>query len=73
VTVLPAAAILPDDIGFYLSMMVVGFVIGVIGHVWKIRRLVALGIGLIFLATFLLPVAIIATNDKPETQSVNPY
>jgi len=38
-------------------MMLVGFVIGVVGHVTRSRALVALGIGLIFLATFLLPLA----------------
>ena len=41
----------------YVAMMLIGFVIGVIGHVTRTRGLVALGIGLIFLATFLLPLA----------------
>jgi hypothetical protein len=41
----------------YVAMMLVGFVIGVIGHLTRTRGLVALGIGLIFLATFLLPLA----------------
>jgi hypothetical protein len=36
-------------------MMVAGFVIGVTGHVMRSRSTVALGIGLIFLATFVLP------------------
>ena len=39
----------------FVLMMVAGFVIGVAGHVARARSLVALGIGLIFLATFLLP------------------
>jgi hypothetical protein len=41
----------------FVAMMLVGFVIGVIGHVTRTKALVALGIGLIFLATFLLPLA----------------
>jgi hypothetical protein len=41
----------------YVAMMLIGFVVGVIGHVTRTRGLVALGIGLIFLATFLLPLA----------------
>jgi hypothetical protein len=41
----------------FVAMMLVGFVIGVVGHVTRSRALVALGIGLIFLATFLLPLA----------------
>jgi hypothetical protein len=41
----------------FVAMMLVGFVIGVVGHVARSRALIALGIGLIFLATFLLPLA----------------
>ena len=39
----------------FVAMMLVGFVIGVAGHLARQRAIVALGIGLIFLATFLLP------------------
>jgi hypothetical protein len=41
----------------FVAMMLIGFVIGVIGHIVRSKALVALGIGLIFLATFLLPLA----------------
>lgn len=41
----------------FVAMMLVGFVIGVVGHVTRTKALVVLGIGLIFLATFLLPLA----------------
>jgi hypothetical protein len=41
----------------FVALMLVGFVIGVAGHVVRAKSLVALGIGLIFLATFLLPLA----------------
>ena len=41
----------------FVAMMLVGFVIGVVGHLTRSRALVALGIGLIFLGTFLLPLA----------------
>jgi hypothetical protein len=37
--------------------MLAGFVIGIFGHIARVKALVALGIGLIFLATFLLPLA----------------
>jgi hypothetical protein len=40
-----------------VALMLVGFVIGIAGHIVHSKRLVALGIGLIFLATFLLPLA----------------
>ena len=39
----------------YVAMMLVGFLIGVIGHIVRVKALVALGIGLIFLATFVFP------------------
>jgi hypothetical protein len=39
----------------FVVLMVAGFVIGVIGHITRTKGLIALGIGMIFLATFLLP------------------
>jgi hypothetical protein len=41
----------------FVAMMLAGFVIGLIGHVVRSRALIVVGIGLIFLATFLLPLA----------------
>ena len=42
----------------FVVMMAAGFVVGVAGHVARARSLVALGVGLIFLATFFLPLLI---------------
>lgn len=39
----------------FVLMMATGFVVAVAGHVVRARSLVALGLGLIFLATFVLP------------------
>jgi hypothetical protein len=39
----------------YVLLMVFGFTVGVVGHIVKSRTTVAVGIGLVFLATFLLP------------------
>jgi F0F1-type ATP synthase assembly protein I len=39
----------------FIVLMIMGFVIGVIGHIVRAKGLVALGIGMVFLATFLLP------------------
>jgi hypothetical protein len=41
----------------FVAMMIAGFVIAVFGHITRVKTLVALGIGLVFLATFLLPLA----------------
>ena len=39
----------------FIVLMVAGFAIGVFGHIVRAKGLVALGIGMVFLATFLLP------------------
>jgi hypothetical protein len=39
----------------FVAMMLAGFLIGVAGHVVRSRSLIVVGIGLVFLATFLLP------------------
>jgi hypothetical protein len=39
----------------FIALMAAGFVIGVFGHIARSRSAVALGIGLIFLGTFVLP------------------
>ena len=44
-------------------MMGAGFVVAVGGHVIRSRSLVALGIGLVFLATFLLPLLLHITRS----------
>jgi hypothetical protein len=38
-----------------IALMGLGFLVGVAGHVTKTKSLVIIGIGLIFLATFVLP------------------
>jgi hypothetical protein len=55
------AAFAPSPAPF-IALMLLGFVIGVAGHVYKSRPVIATGIGLIFLATLLLPLAIDATD-----------
>jgi hypothetical protein len=41
----------------YVTLMIIGFVIGIGGHIFRSKTAVAVGIGLIFLGTFLLPLA----------------
>jgi hypothetical protein len=40
-----------------IVLMVLGFLVGVAGHVTKTKSLIIVGIGLIFIATFVLPLA----------------
>ena len=42
----------------FIGLMLAGFVIGIAGHISKTKALVALGIGLIFLGTLVLPLII---------------
>jgi hypothetical protein len=61
-----AGAILPDDETPYLMLMLAGFVVGVAGHIFRFRWMVAVGILMIFLATFLLPIALTLLNEQPN-------
>ena len=58
---MPILAFSPSPLPFVV-LMTVGFLVGVTGHVYHSRAMVATGIGLIFIATLLLPLAIYATE-----------
>jgi hypothetical protein len=60
------AGILPHSIGPYVSLMIAGFAIGILGHMFRSRWLVAIGILLIFLAALALPLALNVTTEKPD-------
>jgi hypothetical protein len=40
-----------------LALLGLGFLIGIVGHLAQSRPLIALGVGLVFLSTVLLPIA----------------
>ena len=61
----PLADVLPHSIGPYLSLMVAGFLVGIAGHLSRSRWLVAIGVFMIFLATVVFPLVLIATEDNP--------
>ncbi len=61
------ADVLPDTISPYLILMLAGFLVGTAGHLYKSRFVVAIGIAMIFLATLLLPLALIATEEEPPS------
>jgi cytosine/uracil/thiamine/allantoin permease len=61
---LPSAA-LPHSPGAYIAIVLVGFAIGTLGHLFKVRWLVGVGIALIVLGALLLPFAAgIPSNEK---------
>lgn len=63
---LPLAALLPHSAGPYIALMLIGFTIGILGHLSSARWLVAAGVILIFLGAFLFPVAVNFTQDSPR-------
>ena len=63
---MPLAGILPQTTDPYVALMVLGFVIGVLGHLSRSKWLVAVGIALIFLAALAFPLVLNLQGDKPE-------
>jgi NADH:ubiquinone oxidoreductase subunit K len=66
-------ALLPHSISPYLYLMLIGFVVGAYGHMAKSQITVAIGIGLIFVATLLLPLVVISTQSTPDTGGTKIY
>jgi len=63
---LPLATLLPHSAGPYIALMLIGFAIGILGHLTAARWLVVAGILLIFLGAFLFPLAINLTQESPH-------
>jgi hypothetical protein len=69
---LPSAA-LPYSPGAYIAIVLAGFVFGTLGHLFKVRWLVGVGVALIVVGALLLPFAAgIPSNEKspPGGESV---
>jgi hypothetical protein len=59
------AVLLPRSGTPYIGLVLIGFVIGILGHLAGSRRLVAAGVILICLGAFLLPLALNLTEPTP--------
>jgi hypothetical protein len=60
------AALLPHSPTPYITLMLAGFVIGILGHLTRARWLVAAGVLLIFLGALLFPfLANVTSEDRP--------
>jgi hypothetical protein len=46
----------------FVVLMTLGFLVGVTGHVYRSRPMIATGVGLVLIATLLLPRALYATD-----------
>jgi hypothetical protein len=70
----PLAELFPTRPGAYIALMLAGFAIGILGHVFRVKWLVASGVVLIFLGALLFPLAAnLTSEDRPppieETRS----
>ena len=63
--VLPLAELLPRSPGPYVALMLIGFGVGILGHLTRARVLVAVGVILIFLGALLFP--LVATLGSGES------
>lgn len=64
---LPLAALLPHSPTPYITLMLVGFGVGILGHLMGARWLVAAGVVLIFLGALLFPLLVnVTTEDRPS-------
>ncbi|HEU4392204.1 MAG TPA: hypothetical protein VFR04_01075 [Solirubrobacterales bacterium] len=62
----PLADLFPHSPGPYIALMLIGFAIGVLGHLTRTKWLVASGIVLIFLGALLFPLAAnLTSGDRP--------
>ena len=65
----PLAALLPHSAGPYIALMLIGFAVGILGHLTELRWLVAAGVVLIFLGAFLFPLALNLDRGQPADRS----
>lgn len=63
---MPLAALLPHSAGPYVALVLIGFAVGILGHLTATRWLVAAGIVLVFLGAFLFPLAVNLTQESPH-------
>ena len=62
----PLADLFPHSPTPYIALMLAGFVIGILGHVFRVKWLVASGVILIFLGALLFPLAAnVTTENRP--------
>jgi hypothetical protein len=62
----PFATLFPHSPTPYIALMLIGFAVGILGHLMGARWLVAAGVALIALGALLLPLAAnLTTQNKP--------
>ncbi len=63
---LPLADLFPTSPGPYIALMLIGFAVGILGHLTRVKWLIASGVILIFLGALLFPLAAnLTTENRP--------
>lgn len=62
------ALMLPETISPYLYLMLAGFVVGIFGHLMKLKIVIGLGILMIASATLLLPLTLVLSEESPPSR-----
>jgi hypothetical protein len=60
----PAGA-LPESVGPYLALLLAGFLLGILGHIFRSRWMVAIGVVMIVLAALVFPFVLQLLSDEP--------
>jgi drug/metabolite transporter (DMT)-like permease len=60
----PLADLFPHSPGPYIALMLAGFAIGILGHVFRVKAMVIAGVTLIFLGALFFPLAANLTTDN---------
>jgi hypothetical protein len=63
----PLGALLPHSASPYIALVLIGFAVGILGHLSRSRWLVVTGVILISLGAFLFPLALNLTEDTPPS------
>lgn len=64
--ILPLAELFPTSPGPYIALMLIGFAVGILGHLSGAKWLIASGVILIFLGALFFPLAAnLTTDDRP--------
>lgn len=64
---LPLADLFPRSPDPYIALMLIGFAIGILGHLTRTKWLIASGVILIFLGALLFPLAAnLTTENRPS-------
>jgi hypothetical protein len=64
---MPSADLVPSgdpDIAVFVGVVLLGFLVGIGGHLYRSTPVIVLGIALVFLGTFVLPLLVFGSGTR---------